>query len=73
MYVIRHSLCYPMGYDLPSPYLAQSLHPAYAMPPPAIGAPSPLLGVGPIHLSGGENKRVMPATGGNVNKVGCNC
>ena len=42
MYVIGHSLCYPMGYDLPSPSLAQSLHPAYAMPPPAIGAPSPL-------------------------------
>ena len=39
MYVIGHSLCYPMGYDLPSPSLAQSLHPAYAMPPPAIGAP----------------------------------
>jgi hypothetical protein len=39
MYVIGHSLCYPMGYDLPSPSLAQSLHPAYAMPPPSIGAP----------------------------------
>ena len=34
IHLIGHSLCYPMGYDLPSPSLAQSLHPAYAMPPP---------------------------------------
>ena len=69
MYVIGHSLCYPMGYDLPSPRLAQSLHPAYAMPPPSIGAPCPLTWCG-SHPPVAPVKQKGPAR--YANWRGCN-
>ena len=70
MYVIGHSLCYPMGYDLLSPYLAQSLHPAYAMPPPAIGAPCRPTWCG-SHPPVAPVKQKGPAS--YVNLEGCIC